>query len=58
MLVQKSVYLFCKINTMKKDVFKQLILDSVEKNYTHIENRHTPLKIYENKANCIIGVRR
>ncbi len=43
---------------MKKDVFKQLILDSVEKNYTHIESRTTPLKIYENKANCIIGVRR
>lgn len=43
---------------MKKDVFKQLILDSVEKNYTHIVSRTTPLKIYENKANCIIGVRR
>lgn len=43
---------------MKKDVFKQLILDSVEENYTHIFGRTTPLKIYENKANCIIGVRR
>ena len=43
---------------MKKDVFKQLILDSVEKSYTHIVSRTTPLKIYENKANCIIGVRR
>lgn len=50
--------MFCKIDAMKKDVFKQLILDSVEKNYTYIENRHTSLKIYENKANCIIGVRR
>ncbi len=43
---------------MRKDVFKQLILDSVEKSYTHIVSRTTPLKIYENKANCIIGVRR
>lgn len=43
---------------MKKDVFKQLILDSVEKKYTHIVSRTAPLKIYENKANCIIGVRR
>jgi predicted AAA+ superfamily ATPase len=43
---------------MKKEVFKQLILDSVEKNYAHIVSRTLPLKIYENKANCIIGVRR
>lgn len=43
---------------MKKDVFKQLIADSVERQYEQIVERHSPLKIYENKANCIIGVRR
>lgn len=43
---------------MKKDVFKQLILDCVHKTYSHVVNRFTPLKIYENKANCLIGVRR
>ncbi len=43
---------------MKKNVFKQLILDSVENSYDNIVQRHTELKIYDKKANCLIGVRR
>lgn len=43
---------------MKKDVFKQLITDSVERQYEQIVDRSVSLKIYEGKANCVIGVRR
>ncbi len=43
---------------MKTDIFKQLILDSVEKQYAQIIERKLSFKIYEHKANCLIGVRR
>jgi uncharacterized protein len=41
-----------------KPVFKQLISDSVEKAYTHVFERDIDFKLYDGKANCLIGVRR
>ena len=41
-----------------KDVFKQLIIDSVERTYKNIYARDTKFTLYDGKANCLIGVRR
>ena len=41
-----------------KDVFKQLISDSVDRSYKNIYKRDTKFTLYDGKANCLIGVRR
>jgi uncharacterized protein len=41
-----------------KDVFKQIITDSVERTYKNVYKRDTKFILYDGKANCLIGVRR
>ncbi|MDW8273939.1 MAG: ATP-binding protein [Chitinophagales bacterium] len=43
---------------MKKEVFKQIIADSIENRYAEVKERELPFTIYHGKANCLIGVRR
>jgi uncharacterized protein len=41
-----------------KEVFKQLITDSVNRTYKEMYRRDVDFKLYDGKANCLIGVRR
>jgi uncharacterized protein len=41
-----------------RNTFKQLITDSVNKTYSNVFERDIDFKLYDGKANCLIGVRR
>lgn len=43
---------------MKRTIFKQLLTDSIENKYSNKFERDIDFKLFDGKANCLIGVRR